>query len=203
MVLIEKYVRKVLFIRVFPKPQSRIIDVIVMIVKYHLSPEEEVKHKGIRNNPRRAHCISKLIISRQEYPGECYECQWDKICVCIPVHSPPEAVAEAVIKLLPLASDALTGRVCIYKNSAEYSAEKRRQHRQLQILLHSEKIMFKHSISMLRQYLFYKLKQIAAGEFYTRDSCFLGTFYIAVRVANHDRSLLVDIEIPAGILHKL
>ena len=51
--------------------------------------------------------------------------------------------------------------------------------------------------------LFYEFKQIASGEFYPLDTCFFGTFYIAVGVADHDRSLLVDIEIPAGILHKL
>ena len=78
------------------------------------------------------------------------------------------------------------------------------------IYIHSGRLLCTSSVSpsdchlpLKGKALFYEFKQIAAGEFYTLDSCFFGTFYIAVRVANHNRSLLVDIEIPAGILHKL
>lgn len=136
MVLVEEDVQQVMLLGLLAQPKRAVVDVVVMIVKDHLTEEGCVEHDSIDRDGGLPYRIADSKVSGQESARQADEDDQQQENVGIEVHTPPEAIAEAGQPFPPFTERILLGAVDFNEDQAEQSAKDWRQDCDLQVLLY-------------------------------------------------------------------
>ena len=137
MILIEKNIQQILFIRIFPQPNIPIVNVMKVIKKQHFTNKRYIQNQQVQTEPQQSYCLSHIIPYRKKHPWQSSYNQAYQIIELIYIHPPPKAIRKTFLQrsLIPLAKPAWP--IYIYKQKPEYGTYNWWHYCQPQILLPS------------------------------------------------------------------
>ena len=65
MILMEKHIREIMLLRIFPQPDQLIKGIMIMRIKNHLTPKSRIEKQRIRRYHHHTHRIPNSKICRQ------------------------------------------------------------------------------------------------------------------------------------------
>ena len=134
-VLVEEDVGEVAFVRILSKPDSMVEDIMEVEIEDELCQEGRVDEEQVASHEPHAKHIADFVPEGKNGCGQGDQDEKRQERISIHVHAPPEAIAEAVIPLAPLAGRRFLRTVQEDEGETEDRTEKRRQQGEAQILL--------------------------------------------------------------------
>ena len=122
-ILMEKNIQQIFFICVFSHPKRFVVDIPIVVKIDQLSDKSCVQDGKIDADFGSAEIVSHREPFREKCTGKTYQDHRIEQRVRIPVHPPPKAVTEAMIKLFPLPVQGGIAAVHHNENKAKQRAD--------------------------------------------------------------------------------
>ena len=137
MILMQKNIQEIMLFRILPKPDQLIENIMIMVVKNHLTPERSIEQQRIHRDTSCPDCITEYKILRQKHPRQCNKKHGKQENISIEIHPPPKSVTETMKQRLSLSGKTRIGTKTPNKNSTKNRTPKRSQPENMKILLQS------------------------------------------------------------------
>ena len=170
-VLVEKDIQQIPFIRFLPQEQRVVVDIVKMIIEDHAPEKRRIEHERIRQPDAQAHGIPHGKIPGQERRRSRDQEHRAEIDIGVVEHPPPKTIAETMVPFPPRTERRFLWAIDLDKNQPEHGAQNRRHKSQFQVLLHPGKENRKQRLSSSRWLSIPRLNTHAYTQARTRCRC--------------------------------